>query len=99
MFYVKLFKKKHEVLVAIADKELINKTFRGNGMKIEVTSSFYEGDLLNENDMIARLKIATIANLVGKRCIEIAMKNGIVNKDNIIYIGEVPHAQVFCMSL
>lgn len=97
LFSVKIYRKRSEVLVAVADSELIGKTFRGNGMKIEVTESFYFGDFLNEEAMISMLRIATIANLVGKRCISAAQQSGIVDSNRVLFIGDVPHAQVFCM--
>jgi hypothetical protein len=44
--------------------------------------------------LVNRLEMATIANLVGERTIEIAVRRGFVDPGCVIDIGGVPHAQM-----
>ena len=37
--------------------------------------------------------LCTIANLVGKHVVDLAIRNSFVDRENIIYIDRVPHAQ------
>ena len=97
LFSVKIFRRRGEVLVAVADAEILGQTFRGNGLKIEVSRSFYDGELLDAETMVSRIRIATIANLVGKRCVAVAVKNGLVAKHGVIKIGDAHHAQIVCL--
>lgn len=82
------------MLVAACDEDIVGKTFRGNDIKITVSASFYKGDSGGEEMLVNRLEMATIANLVGKKTMEIAIKHGFVDPDNVLQIGEVPHAQM-----
>ena len=94
MICVKVYRQGSEVLVAACDEDIVGKTFRGKDIKITVSSSFYKGDRGGEEMLVNRLQMATIANLVGKETMKIALKHGFVEPENIIQIGEVPHAQM-----
>ena len=94
MISVKMYKQGHETLVAACDLDIIGQTFRGKGLKIQVSEGFYKGEPCDEDTLVNRLEMATIANLVGKRTIEIAIKRGFVDPSCVIDIGGVPHAQM-----
>ncbi len=63
-------------------------------MILKVTS-FYDGAFASEEELVVNLRAATCANLVGKRTIKVAVSAGIINKDGVIRIGGVPHAQLY----
>mgnify|MGYP003301636622 CR=1 FL=1 len=82
-----------ETIIAACDEEVLGKTFRGNGLKIEI-GDFYNGELIPPETFIERMRSFTIMNLVGERTISLAIEQGYVDKDSVITIGEVKHAQV-----
>jgi hypothetical protein len=94
MISVKVYKQGMETLVAACDLDIMGQTFRGKGMKIQVSEGFYKGEPCDEDTLVNRLEMATIANLVGKRTIEIAVRRGFVEPGCVIDIGGVPHAQM-----
>jgi hypothetical protein len=49
--------------------------------------------LVDENKAIELMKKANICNLLGKDIIKIALEKKFITKENIILIGEIPHAQ------
>ena len=63
-------------------------------MKIKVSKNFYGGRKINEKIALVLLKKATIANLFGKKIVELALENGFIEKENIILINGHPHAQI-----
>jgi len=93
MICVKVYRQGRDTLVAACDCDIVGKTFRGNGLKIEVSPGFYKGDTGDEELLVNRLGMATVGNLVGKETMAIAVKHGFVDPDNILQIGGVPHAQ------
>ena len=93
MFYAKVFTTRHDVLVAICDKELLGKTLKTKDLEVKVDEKFYGGKLVNEDSCIDLMKKATIGNLIGKRIVELALKEGFIERENILYIGDIPHAQ------
>ena len=94
MISVRVYRQGRETLVAACDAEIIGKTFRSKGLKITVSEGFYKGDSGGEEMLVNRLEMATVANLVGKKTIEVAVKHGFVDPACVLMIGEVPHAQM-----
>lgn len=92
---MKVYHRGPETLVAAADEDLLGKTFRERGLKIEVTS-FYAGDVVTEDALLAHLRLATMGNFVGKETIDAATRGGFVAEDGVLWIDGVPHAQ-FCV--
>jgi uncharacterized protein len=92
--YVRIHTGHNERILAACDEEIIGQTFSGNGAKITVTESFYNGELVSEEAFIERMKSVTIMNLVGERTVGIAIMEGHVSKDRVMDIGDVKHAQV-----
>jgi hypothetical protein len=94
MISVKVYRQGRETLVAACDAEIIGKTFRSKDLKITVSEGFYKGDSGDEEMLVNRLEMATVANLVGRKTIEVAVKHGFVDPACVLMIGEVPHAQI-----
>lgn len=94
MIRIKVYNHAGETLVAACDADILGKTFRGRGLKITVSEGFYNGESADEQVLVNRLQLATVANLVGKRTLEIAIRHGFVDPDCVLDIGGVPHAQM-----
>ena len=94
MICVKVYRQGRETLVAACDAEIVGKTFKSKELKITVSEGFYKGDSGDEDMLVNRLEMATVANLVGKKTIEVAIKHGFVDPACVLLIGEVPHAQM-----
>ncbi|NJE07066.1 DUF424 domain-containing protein [Thermococcus sp. M39] len=92
--YVKVYRVQGEILLAACDEELLGKTFREGELKLEVKERFYKGELRDIEDLERLLEEATIANLVGERCVNKAIELGYVSEDRVLYIQGVPHAQM-----
>lgn len=83
-----------EKVVAACDEELLGKTFREGKFKLEVKESFYKGSSANCKELSKALKEATIANLVGEETIQCAIDCGAIDKENVMRIEKIPHAQM-----
>lgn len=94
MICIKVHTKGSEVLVAACDSDIVGKTYRSDELMLHVSESFYKGETADEDVLVNRLEMATIANLVGKRTLEIAIRHGFVNPQCVIKIGGIPHAQM-----
>ena len=80
-------------VVAICDKDLLGKKFEEGKLQLDLTSDFYNGDEMSEEDIIKELKDASVVNIVGEDSIKLGIKLGCVNEGNIIRIKGIPHAQ------
>jgi len=92
--YVKIYRVQGEILLAACDENLLGKTFREGELKLEVKERFYKGELRDIEDLERLLDEATIANLVGEKCVSKAIELGYVSEDRVLYIQGVPHAQM-----
>ena len=94
MIIVKVYRQGRETLVAACDADIMGKTFRSKGLKITVSEGFYKGEPGDEEMLVNRLEMATIANLVGKITVDTAVRHGFVDPACVMMIGDVPHAQM-----
>ncbi len=91
---VRVYTQGRERLVAACDPDILGKTFRSDGLVLHVSESFYHEDDVDEDALVNWLKLATVANLSGKRTVAIAVENGFVDRACVLEIGGVPHAQM-----
>jgi len=95
--YVKSTHRGRETLVAVCDAELLGKTLEGGRVPFKVSEGFYRGVPAELDEALEAMRRATICNLVGKRIVEAAMKKGMVHEAAVIYLGDIPHAQIVVM--
>lgn len=84
----------HQEVVALCDKKLIGKTLEEKNLQLKVSERFYKGEELSEDKIIDILKSKSNINIVGEESIKLALKIGVISKENIIKIKGVPHVQV-----
>nr|AAZ32456.1 hypothetical protein [uncultured euryarchaeote Alv-FOS1] len=91
---MRMYRTRGEWLLAACDRELLGKTFSEGEFIITISEKFYFEAFVSEQTFINSMKIATIANLVGTNVINIAVREGYIDSENIIKIDGVPHAQM-----
>jgi len=97
MITLRIYRQRGEVVLAACDKELMGRTLREGGLRLDVCSSFYEGEDASEEMLLNRLRNATIANLVGERTVGVATEHGLVDEECVLRIEGVPHVQLVKM--
>ncbi len=86
-----------ETLLAAADTDVVGRELREGALHLRVVKDFYGDVQVSEDTFISSMKLCTIANLVGSRVVKIAMMEGFIDEENVIYIDGVPHAQFAVM--
>jgi hypothetical protein len=94
MYYHKIHEKDNNVLLAVCDKKAHNKLFEDERLQLFVDPNFYGRERVKEEALIELFREADIINLAGKKCINLAIKSGLVEPENILDIGGCSHAQV-----
>ena len=90
--YLKIHSRNGIDTVACCDEELLNKVFKEGNLRIEITSQFFEGDLIKIEEAIEILQAAAYFNIVGKKIIEKAISTNILPEGGVRYINGVPMA-------
>ncbi len=92
--YVNTIRQNRDTLVAVCDAELLGCTLEGGRAPFEVSERFYGGSLSSLEEALEAMRKATICNIVGKKIVEAAIGKEMVQKTAVIYIGDIPHAQI-----
>jgi len=93
MISMHVIKSGSEILLAACDKKLLGKILKDGELKLHIKKDFYYEMYVDRGTFVNAMKMATIANLVGEEVVAIAIEEGYVNKDNVIYLKNVPYAQ------
>ncbi len=92
--YVKTVRQGRDVLIAVCDAEILGKTLEGGRVPFNVSERFYGGTLCELAEAIEAMGKASIVNMVGKRIVEAAIECNLIQEAGVIYLGDVPHAQI-----
>ena len=86
-------------IVAVCDPELLGKKFEEGKRQLNVNEFFYNGKEYDESKALKLLENAkqddACFNFVGENSVNLGIKLGIVGKNGIIRIQNVPHALSF----
>lgn len=97
--FMKIHRAQQEVMVALCDRAVIGRTFREGELRMKVVERFYRGTLLDVDDCDPYLMDATIGNFVGRDSVGKALELGLVDRENVVTVEGVPHAQMIKMYL
>jgi len=92
--YLKVYNVDRDVLVAVADEDCLGKKFTEDQACLDVTKDFYGTQHADRDEVLSALQEATIANIVGKESVALAVENGFINVEDVLFIEGVPHAQM-----
>ncbi len=98
MFCYKVFEQGNEILLAVCDKDILNKTFEEGELSVTASEDFYSESECTEKEIVKLIKNATILNALGNNIIDLLIQQKLVNKENVIEIGSTKHAQVVSLS-
>ena len=81
-------------LVSVCDREVLGKIFENGEIDFEVNEEFYDGEPADEEEVVASLAGAKVANIVGTDAVALAVEHGFVDEESVLDLGETRHAQV-----
>jgi hypothetical protein len=90
--------KSYRYVVAICDSNLVGKQFEQNKFQLDVKENFFKEEEVNEEKAIEIMKNynqedATF-NIIGEESTQAALKAGIITKEGIKKINNIPFALV-----
>ncbi len=95
--FVNIIKSYRDVVV-ICDKELLGKKFEEGKSQLDIKESFYKGKEVDEGagfEIMKKLSAEEATfNIVGEKCINSALKEGIISIAEIGKIKGVPFAMI-----
>lgn len=95
--YIKIYKRDNHVTVAACDKEILGMTFSEGDLQLDVGEEFYAGRQVDIQKLKGALEGATIANLTGNNVVNTAINLKFIEKDNVLEVDGIKHAQLIVM--
>jgi hypothetical protein len=81
-----------KLILAICDEDILGKKFEEGEKQLDLTSKFYQGEKMSEQEILEILPDAHSANIVGRQSIDFAIKHRIVLAGNIFKVQKIPFA-------
>ena len=88
------------LLVTVCDSDLLGETFESGDVSLTVDESFYDGEgseEAGEEAVVQSLGKASVANIVGTESVELAIREGFVDRANVLEVDGTLHAQLLRM--
>jgi len=82
-------------MVAVCDEHDLGKTFSTDHDRVSLTANhdYYGTTVVDPETVLAELRRASNANLVGNTAVKLGMKAGLITPENVIDFGTSKHAQ------
>jgi len=82
------------MLLVITDQEIFGKKHEEGQKQLDLSNKFYHGEEKEEKEVLDLFSQAYILHLTGIKVIELALKEGLVDKSKLLIIRGIPHAEV-----
>ena len=96
-FMYKIHEIRNDKILAIADSSIVGKTLEDERMQISVKQEFYHEKKCGEKKALELVEESTIINAVGNNITSLLLRKNIVDKEKILHISGVAHAQIIKM--
>jgi hypothetical protein len=84
-------------LVSVCDADCLGETYDNGRATITVSEEFYGGEKAVEataEEVVAGLRRAQVANIVGREAVGVAVEAGLVDEETVLDVEETRHAQL-----
>ncbi len=80
------------IVITVCDEELLGKEIETPNGKITINEPFYGGSKMSLNEALRLIRDANNVNLLGRRIVEAAIREGLISEDAVINLSGIPHA-------
>jgi len=85
------------LMISICDSDLVGRKLDSDGIGIVITKSYWQKELVSSAEAERLLQKCNIANLAGKRIVEMALRKKLANPASVKFISGVPFLMIFKM--
>ncbi len=86
----------HGLLLVITDEDILGKRFEEGKRQLDLSAKFYHGEQKTKEELKKLIPKARHLHLTGKHTLAVAIELDLVHSDKILWVQNVPHAQVVC---
>ena len=89
---VKTHIKEGKTLVVVCDKNILGSVFEEGENILDLSSDFYDGEEMNEEETGDLITNADMVNLVGSNAVKLGIEEDFVDEENVKTVEGVPYA-------
>jgi hypothetical protein len=83
------------LMISVCDAELVGMILESDGLTINMTKTYWQERLVRDSEVELMLKKCAIANLVGKRIVNMAVSRKLAKSNSIKLYSGVPFLMLF----
>ncbi len=84
----------HGSLAVITDKDIMGKSFLDGKIQLDFSKKFYQGEEKTEEEVKKIILESQHLHLSGKNSIALGIELNLVDKERILWVKGIPHAEV-----
>jgi len=94
MFHHSFTKREGRKILAVCDDGLLGEVLEGEEITLKVKENFYGGEVIDDEELLEKADKSGIINAVGSEAVSLLLENDFFDKDKILKIDGVEHAQM-----
>ena len=97
-FIMKIITGSDTTIVNICDAELVGTIVKGNGFVMNISEEYYGGELVSANDALMLIQKSDVANLAGKKIVDLVVSHDLVSKEAVKFVGKTAFLLIYRFS-
>tara|TARA_Y100000031_G_C8074951_1_gene316891 strand:+ start:70 stop:363 length:294 start_codon:yes stop_codon:yes gene_type:complete len=94
MFIVKIHIADGKRVIALCDKDVLNKKFEEGEKQLDVTAQFYQGEEKTKEEVIDLFTKPGHVNAIGKESVTLLVEQDLIDSDHVREIAGIPYGIV-----
>ena len=84
----------HGLLVVVTDSSILGKKFEEGKLQLDLSKEFYKGEEKDVEEIKDIILSSRHVHLTGEESVDLGISLGLIEKDRVIWISGVPHAEI-----
>ncbi len=97
-FMVRTLAGKDVKIVNVCDPELVGTTINDGGFQMKISREYFEGDLVNTQEVIELIRNSDVANLVGKKIVDLVLEAEMASREAVRVVGGTAFLMIYKFS-
>lgn len=97
-FVVRTISGDKAIIVNVCDAELVGKTVKGDGLEMKISEDYFGGEITDSKGAIELIQKSDVANLVGKRIVDLVVDKELATEEAVRKIGETSFLMIYKFS-
>lgn len=97
-FMVRRLAGKDVKIVNVCDPELLGRVINDSGLQMNISREYFDGELASTQDVIELVRNSDVANLVGKRIVDLVLEAGMASGEAVRVVGGTAFLMIYKFS-